>query len=107
MAPDAGRPFGGAVKKSLRSPDPTEVRWLARGLSQPGGKVPLFDEQGRRVSSRLVRACLKAGWIEPWFRNPTKPDWQVCRLTANGRAALASYAVVAVDFTDRRARRLT
>lgn len=32
-----------------------------------------------------MRACLNAGWAEPWFANPLKPDWQVCRLTAAGR----------------------
>lgn len=63
--------------------------WLARGLDQPGGKLPLFDRDGKRVSTLMVRACLEAGWAEPWFANPLKPDWLVCRLTENGRAALA------------------
>nr|WP_328702925.1 hypothetical protein [Arenibaculum pallidiluteum] len=84
-------------------PDSRQIRWLARGLGQPGGKLPLFDEEGRRVEFRIVRACLRAGWAEPWFSNPLKPDWEVCRLTETGRAALAAYAVVRVDFTARRA----
>lgn len=66
----------------------SQVRWLSRGLSQPGGKLPLFDEQGRRVSERTVQSCLDKGWAEPWFDNPIKPDWQVCRLTEAGRRLL-------------------
>jgi hypothetical protein len=66
----------------------SQVRWLARGLSQAGGKLPLFDEQGRRVSERTVQSCLDKGWAEPWFDNPIKPDWQVCRLTDAGRRLL-------------------
>ncbi len=90
-----------------KGPDGQQVRWLRRGLGQPGGKLPLFDEEGRRVSSRLIKACLKAGWAEPWFRNPTKSEWEVCRLTESGRAALADYAVVRVDFARDRPGRLT
>jgi hypothetical protein len=60
-----------------------------RGLDQPGGKLPLFDRDGRRVSSRTVKACLEQGWAEPWFSNPIKPDWEVCKLTAAGRTVVA------------------
>ena len=69
---------------------PTRVQeaWLSRGLSQPGGKLPLFDDQGQRVSERTVRSCIRQGWAEPWFENPLKPDWQVCRLTDAGRRVL-------------------
>jgi len=56
-------------------------RWLQKGLQQPGGKLPLFDEQGREISARTIRACIDAGWAEPWFSNPIKPDWLVCKLT--------------------------
>jgi hypothetical protein len=67
---------------------PTEVQkaWLARGLTQAGGKLPLFDEGGKRVDTRTIRACIEQGWAEPWFSNPLKPDWLVCRLTESGRA---------------------
>jgi len=66
-------------------PSPAQRAWLARGLDQPGGKLPLFDAQGRRVNGRMVRACLEAGWAEPWFANPLKPSWLVCKLTDEGR----------------------
>jgi hypothetical protein len=71
---------------------PTEVQraWLARGLSQPGGKLPLFDKAGRRIDARTIRSCIDQGWAEPWFANPLKPDWLVCRLTDSGRAMVGS-----------------
>jgi hypothetical protein len=62
--------------------------WLSKGLLQPGGKLPLFDEQGKRIDPRTIRRCLEEGWAEPWFVNPIKPDWLVCKLTDKGRAAL-------------------
>lgn len=67
-------------------PTLVQLRWLRRGLDQAGGKLPLFDEAGRQVSPRTIRACIAAGWAEPWFFNPIKPDWLVCRLTDDGRA---------------------
>lgn len=63
-----------------------QLRWLARGLDQPGGKLPLFDDEGQRVSTRTVESCIKHGWAAPWFNNPLKPDWLVCKLTEAGRA---------------------
>ena len=27
-------------------------------------------------------------WCEPWYANPVKPDWLVCRLTDEGRKVL-------------------
>ena len=64
--------------------------YLRRGLAQPGGKLPLFDLDGQRVSPRIVRDCLARGLAEPWFPNPLKPDWQVCRLTDSGRRVAES-----------------
>jgi len=74
-----------------RSPSARQAAWLARGLNQPGGKLPLFDETGQRYSPRTIRSCLAHGWAERWFANPLKPDWLVCRLTAEGRNAMARY----------------
>ena len=72
----------------LRRHSPTAIQfaWLKRGLDQPGGKLPLFDEFGQHVDPRTVRACVVAGWAAPWYPNPLKPDWLVCRLTPAGRA---------------------
>jgi hypothetical protein len=62
-----------------------ELMYLRRGLTQPGGKLPLFDLDGQQIDATLVRRCLERGWAEPWFNNPLKPDWQVCKLTEQGR----------------------
>ncbi len=62
--------------------------WLSRGLTQPGGKLPLFDRDGQKISDRTVKSCIRKGWAEPWFENPIKPDWLVCKLTDSGRKAL-------------------
>lgn len=74
-------------------PTQRQAAWLARGLNQPGGKLPLFDEAGQRVNERTIRSCLARGWAERWFANPLKPDWLVCRLTESGRRAVALQVV--------------
>lgn len=77
-----------AKRKSAVRPTPAQKAWLRRGLEQPGGKLPLFDDSGRRINERTVRSCLEQGWAEPWFENPIKPDWLVCKLTEQGRRAI-------------------
>jgi hypothetical protein len=67
------------------APTLPELFYLRRGLAQPGGKLPLFDLDGQEVDSAIVRRCLELGWSEPWFNNPLKPDWLVCKLTTSGR----------------------
>ncbi|MEQ9488288.1 MAG: hypothetical protein RIM72_04735 [Alphaproteobacteria bacterium] len=69
-------------------PSATQVAYLKRGLDQPGGKLPLFDLQGQRYNDRTIRTCIEHGWAEPWFNNPLKPDWLVCKLTEDGRTIL-------------------
>lgn len=66
-------------------PSVLEMCYLRRGLSQPGGKLPLFDLDGQKLEASVVRRCLERGWAEPWFNNPLKPDWLVCKLTESGR----------------------
>ena len=72
----------------VNGPTNVQIKWLQRGLDQAGGKLPLFDSEGQKISSRTINSCLKKGWAEPWFNNPIKPDWLVCRLTQAGRKAL-------------------
>ena len=69
-----------AVEPSL-----PELFYLRRGLVQPGGKLPLFDLDGQAIAPEVVQGCLDRGWAEPWFNNPLKPDWLVCKLTETGR----------------------
>lgn len=75
------------VSKSARL-SMAQQKWLTRGLTQPGGKLPLFDENGKKISQQVVRKCVDSGWAEPWFANQLKPDWLVCKLTDDGRNAL-------------------
>ncbi len=75
---------------SSTRPSRAQEMWLRRGLDQPGGKLPLFDHQGRSISQRTIRSCMNNGWAEPWFNNPIKPGWLVCRLTQAGRDILHS-----------------
>ncbi len=72
------------------APTAAQLKWLQRGLDQPGGKLPLFDRIGQKVSEQTVRSCIRNGWAEPWFNNPIKPDWLVCRLTDAGRGVAES-----------------
>lgn len=79
------------VKKTTSKPVvPTAVQlnWLSSGLDQAGGKLPLFDQGGKEISERTIRACIREGWAEPWFSNPIKPDWLICKLTDAGREAV-------------------
>ena len=71
-----------------RKPTLPQREWLERGLSEPGGKLPLFDYRGQKISSRTVQSCVKYGWAEPWFKNPIKPDWEVCKITKLGKNVL-------------------
>ena len=75
----------------MAKPSKNQLRYLERGLPQPGGKLPLFDEYGQEIDVRTIRACIKSGWAEPWFANPLKPDWLVCRLTDSGRSVMDKY----------------
>jgi hypothetical protein len=72
-------------------PTSAQLRWLGRGRNQPGGKLPLFDEWGQRIDERVIRNCIAHGWAEPWFTNPLKPEWLVCKLTSAGRALIEQH----------------
>lgn len=79
-----------AFDSVLSRPSVAQKRYLSRGVGQAGGKLPLFDEDGRQIDRKTIESCLDRGWAEPWFRNPVKPDWRVCRLTAAGYAAIGA-----------------
>jgi hypothetical protein len=72
-------------------------RYLERGLHEPGGKLPLFDRDGREIPHKTIETCIGHGWAEPWFANPLKPDWLVCRLTAAGYRALGQDPPAGLD----------
>lgn len=77
--------------KSQAGISATQYEWLKRGRVQPAGKLPLFDQDGAKIPARLILSCLKAGWAEPWFSNPIKADWLVCKLTDLGLRAVQNY----------------
>jgi hypothetical protein len=81
------RPAGGSAGGG-QTPDPAQWRYLERGLTQAGGKLPLFDRNGREVSRKTIESCIAQGWATPWMHNPIKPDWLVCRLTEGGYRVL-------------------
>ena len=71
-----------------RRPTPAQRRYIERGLTQPGGKLPLFDRNGREVAKQTIESCIAQGWAMPWVHNPIKPAWLVCRLSAAGYRVL-------------------
>jgi hypothetical protein len=88
---EAPAPARRAGRGAHAAPRLTQVQetWLKRGLDQPGGKLPLFDKFGKRIHPRTIQHCVAVGWAEPWFANPAKPDWQVCKITDAGRERVA------------------
>ena len=76
-----------SMPKGAGRPSPAQLRYLKRGLDQAGGKLPLFDRDGQRINEQTIRSCMKNGWCKSWAKNPIKPDWIVCKLTAAGREA--------------------
>ncbi|MEJ8574381.1 hypothetical protein [Microbaculum marinum] len=78
----------GAPEPGGGEPTAAQRAYLQRGLGQPGGKLPLFGDDGRQINHRTIGSCIANGWAEPWFNNPIKPDWLVCRLTESGYRAL-------------------
>ncbi len=85
-------PFRGLGRNGQARPTPVQSAWLKRGLSQPGNKLPLFDELGQHYKARTIRSCIDQGWAEPWIGNPLKPNWLVCKLTPAGRRAVTNGA---------------
>ena len=81
-----------AVPRLKPQPTAEERRFLQLGLSQPGRKLPLFDQHGQPVRAELIRACIARGWAERWFSNPLAPEWLVCRLTDRGAAVAVGAA---------------
>jgi hypothetical protein len=78
---------GSRMRVGMR-PTAAQRRYLSRGLEQPGGKLPIFDGQGREIDRKTVESCVERGWAERWFANPMKPDWLVCKLTPAGYVLL-------------------
>ena len=86
---------GGVPPAEEARPTEPQRRYLERGLREPGGKLPLFDRDGRQVARKTIEACMAHGWAEPWFANPIKADWLVCKLTPAGYRVLGAKKAIA------------
>ena len=71
--------------RAISTPTGAQLKYLKMGLDQPGGKLPLFDRHGQEIKPATIRSCIEKGWAEPWFNNPVKPGWLVCKLTDAGK----------------------
>jgi hypothetical protein len=81
--------LSGHIAAGVRPTD-AQRRYLERGLTEPGGKLPLLDRDGREVPRKTIESCMAHGWAAPWLNNPIKPDWLVCRLTPAGYRAVGA-----------------
>lgn len=82
-------PEARVVSLKNSKPSPVQAKYLKMGLDQAGGKLPLFDDDGQEIKPATIRSCIDNGWAEPWFNNPIKPNWLVCKLTEAGRKAVS------------------
>ena len=51
---------GGVDSTSTGKPSAAQRKWLMRGLTQAGGKLPLFDGDGRSVLVLILDALIHA-----------------------------------------------
>src|SRR5438067_5417906 len=70
---DAGRAprvaLSGHIALGIR-PSEAQRRYLERGLTQAGGKLPLFDRDGREVARKTIESCVAHGWATPLGAQP-------------------------------------
>src|SRR5262249_30516422 len=86
-----GEILSGHLATGIR-PTEAQRRYLERGLTQAGGKLPLFDRDGREVSKKTIESCVAHGWGTPRGHHPQpgrsgrRADPRA-RLPAGGRGA--------------------
>lgn len=73
-----------------KKPTSAQIKYLRFGRYQAGGKLPLFDRNGQQIKVNTIKSCVANGWAVPWFNNPIKKDWLVCKLTRKGLMLLQS-----------------
>ena len=74
-----------------KKPTQAQIDYLKLGRNQAGGKLPLFDRDGQQIKGVTIKSCMANGWAVPWFDNPIKKDWLVCKLTREGLVLLQSF----------------
>ncbi len=62
--------------------------YLELAKDQPGGKLPIYDGEGKRVNPRTIQACMTRGLCVSWYRNPIEPGWPVCKITLTGKKVM-------------------
>jgi hypothetical protein len=62
-----------------------EKKWLQKGLTHPGGMIPLLTEKGEPVDSKLIEKAFLNGWIELLPSARDGACFIGCRLTQSGR----------------------
>ncbi len=67
-----------------KKPTSAQLEYLRLGRNQAGGKLPLFGRNGQQIKVNTIKSCVANGWAVPWFNNPIKKDWLVCKLTRKG-----------------------
>jgi hypothetical protein len=73
------------LRRRVLRPSPEELAWLMSGVFQMGGMLPNFDAARMHIPDKVVKACVDAGWVEPWFADPAKKGRLIHKLTEEGR----------------------
>src|SRR5262249_36050729 len=82
-----GADLSGSIAAGIR-PSEAQRRYLERGLTQAGGKLPLFDRDGREVSRKTIESCVPPVWAPLGVPTPTKRAWLVSPLPPAGYRVL-------------------
>ena len=67
-----------------RTPEISDIiNYIVKGIQNL-----LYTKNVQRINKKTINSCIKMGWATPWFDNPIKPDWLICKLTDEGRRQL-------------------
>jgi len=84
--------YGNRAGSPAQILDAEMLNWLRGGMTREDGRLALFDQFADPVEKSLIKTAVAAGYAEPWFASPMRPQWTVFRLTRNGRAYLERLA---------------
>ena len=76
-------------------PTMAELLYLRRGLTQAGGKLPLFDLDGQEIDVAIVKKCLTTGWAQPLVQESA--ETRLAGLQAYGTRAAGRVRAVTLD----------
>ena len=84
--------YMGRADHSARETELELRNWLLGGFNRSDGRLAIFDTFGEPVDKQIIRSAISAGFAEPWFSSPMRPQWTVCRLTPKGRSFVRPFA---------------